>query len=257
MGFRELDGDDVRPRGARRRPRLGRRRASAGCCTPAPRPRSALARPCGSPRPTNPRRRRRSPRAAARGRRAQELNPRLTFDQFVIGDEQPARARGRPRRRRDARAGLQPALHLRPARPGQDPPVALDRQLRHTSTAAARPPATRPPRPSPTTSSPRSRAATWTRSRRPTAASTSCSSTTCSSSPEGQDRAGVLPHLQRAAPGRRAARADVRPPPAGHGRARGPAARALRGRPGVRRARRRPRHAPDDPAQARAPGRRR
>ena len=31
---------------------------------------------------------------------------------------------------------------------------------------------------------------------------------------QGQDRAGVLPHLQRAAPGRRPARADVRSPAA-------------------------------------------
>ena len=68
---------------------------------------------------------------------------------------------------------------------------------------------------------------------------------------QGEDRAGVLPHLQRAAPGRRAARADLRPPAARHGRARGPPARALRGRPGVRRPPARPRHAPDDPAQAR------
>ena len=41
------------------------------------------------------------------------------------------------------------------------------------------------------------------------------------------------------------------------GGARGPAARALRGRPGHRRARRPTTHAPDDPAQARAAGRRR
>ena len=40
-------------------------------------------------------------------------------------------------------------------------------------------------------------------------------------------------------------------------RARGPAARALRGRPGLRRAPARLRDAPDDPAQARAAGRRR
>ena len=56
---------------------------------------------------------------------------------------------------------------------------------------------------------------------------------------------------------RRPDRADLRPPPARHGRARGPAARALRGRPGLRRAPARLRHAPDDSAQARAAGRRR
>ena len=47
----------------------------------------------------------------------------------------------------------------------------------------------------------------------------------------------------------------LRSPPARHGCARGPAARALRGRAGLRRPARGQGHAPDDPAQAGAPGR--
>ncbi len=72
---------------------------------------------------------------------------------------------------------------------------------------------------------------------------------------QGAHRAGVLPHLQRAPRRRRPARAHLRPPAARPRRARGPAARALRGRPGLRRPAARRRHAPDDPAQARPAGR--
>ena len=44
--------------------------------------------------------------------------------------EQPVRARGRGRGRRGAGQGVQPAVHLRRLRPGQDPPAARDRALR-------------------------------------------------------------------------------------------------------------------------------
>ena len=170
---------------------------------------------------------------------------------------QPARPRRRARGGRDARPGLQPALHLRPARARQDPPAALDRQLRararrrpdrplHDRRGVHRPLRRRAPgrRPRGVQGGlPRRRRPA--RRRRPVPAE------------QGQDRAGVLPHLQRAAPGRRPARADLRPPAARPRGARGPAARALRGRPGVRRPPARARHPPDDPAQARRPGRRR
>ena len=58
------------------------------------------------------------------------LNPKYTFDTFVIGSSQPVRARGRGRRRRGAGQGVQPAVHLRRVRARQDPPAARDRALR-------------------------------------------------------------------------------------------------------------------------------
>ena len=194
---------------------------------------------------------------AQRAAAAQELNPRLTFDQFVIGDCNRLAHAAALAVAEMPGPGLQPALHLRPARARQDPPAALDRQLRararrrpdrplHDRRGVHRPLRRRAPgrRPGGVQGRlPRRRRPA--RRRRPVPAE------------QGQDRAGVLPHLQRAAPGRRPARADLRPPAARHGGARGPAARALRGRPGVRRAPARARHAPDDPAQARRPGRRR
>ena len=61
---------------------------------------------------------------------------------------------------------------------------------------------------------------------------------------QGQDRGGVLPHLQRAARRRQPARPHLRPPPARPRRARGPPARALRGRPRHRHRAARPPHAP-------------
>ncbi len=95
---------------------------------------------------------------------------------------QPSRPRRCAHRRRDARAGLQPAFHLRPARRRQDPPAQLDRD------PAARP-QPRPNRPLhdrrglhqrlPRTPS---AAATRRRSSSASATSTSCCSTTSSSS---------------------------------------------------------------------------
>ena len=74
---------------------------------------------------------------------------------------------------------------------------------------------------------------------------------------QGEDRGGVLPHLQRAVRDRQPARRHLRPHAARHGRARRPPARALRVRPRRRHPPARPRHAPDDPAQARPARRRR
>ena len=65
-------------------------------------------------------------RPAARRRHQAEVHVRLVRDRLV----QPLRARGRARRRRGAGAGVQPALHLRAHRPGQDAPAARGRELR-------------------------------------------------------------------------------------------------------------------------------
>ena len=65
-------------------------------------------------------------RAAARS----GINPRYTFDVFVIGAEQPVRPRRGARRGRVAGAGLQPAVHLRQHRPGENPPAAGGRPVR-------------------------------------------------------------------------------------------------------------------------------
>ena len=168
---------------------------------------------------------------------------------------QPPRPRRRARRGRDARPGLQPALHLRAARARQDAPPALDRELRDRARRRAEralhdrrglhgPVRRRAPRARARGLQgdlPRRRRAA--RGRRPVPAE------------QGPHRAGVLPHLQRAPGRRRAARAHVGPPAARPRRARGPPARALRGRPRDRRQAARPRDPPHHPLQARPAGR--
>ena len=57
------------------------------------------------------------------------LNPKYAFEQFVIGPPTASRT-PRPCRSPRCLAGLQPALHLRPARARQDAPPAFRRQLR-------------------------------------------------------------------------------------------------------------------------------
>ena len=170
---------------------------------------------------------------------------------------QPPRPRRRAGRRRAPGPRLQPALHLRAARPRQDPPAALDRAttsraygggstVRYTTAEAftnhflgalhgARHRALqgRLPR--------RRRPA---RRRRPVPPG------------EGAHRGGVLPHLQRAPPGRRADRAHVRPPAARH-RRRSRSGCASASRPGSSPTSRSPDPATrlHDPAQARPAGR--
>ena len=182
-----------------------------------------------------------APRARNAPPVAQELNPRLTFDQFVIGDsnrlahaaalavaEMPGLAYnplficGPPGLGKthllhsianyvhEHGAGL--TVRYTTAEAFTDHFVGALQRRRHRGLQGRLPRRRRP-----------------ARRRRPVPAE------------QGQDRAGVLPHLQRAAPGRRADRADLRPPAARPRRARGPAARALRGRPGVRRRARRTR----------------
>ena len=55
------------------------------------------------------------------------LNPRFTFDTFVVGSVEPVRPRGRAGGGRVAVPLVQPALPLRRRRPRQDPPHARDR----------------------------------------------------------------------------------------------------------------------------------
>ena len=257
MGFRELDGttivleapDDVRTWAQARFGRVLNACAETvlgpGATAASPRPTNAAPAPAKTVAPP--------PKAAA----AQQLNPRLTFDQFVIGESNRLAHAAALAVAETPGPGLQPAVHLRSARAGQDPSAALDRELRprarrrhdrplHDRRGLHRPLRRRDPG-----------RRHGRRSRRAyRGVDVLLVDDVQFLAQKAQDRAGVLPHLQRPAPGRRAARADVRPPPAGHEVARGPAARALRGRPGVRRARRGPRHAADDPAQAGGPGRR-
>ena len=184
-GFRELDGDDAR---RSRRPTTsapGSRTASAGCCSACaeavlgPGARVELVAPGERAAGADA-----APRAAAARwpPPARQLNPRLTFDQFVIGDGNRLAHAAALAVAEMPGPGLQPALHLRPARPRQDPPAALDRQLR----ARARRRHDRPLHDRRGLHRPLRRRAPgrrrWRRSRPPTAASTSCSSTTSSSS---------------------------------------------------------------------------
>ena len=78
------------------------------------------------------------PRATANGHRARRADPataskgstRATRSSLRHRGVQPLRPRRRPRRGRDAGPLLQPAVHLRRAGPGQDPPAARHRPLR-------------------------------------------------------------------------------------------------------------------------------
>ena len=170
-----------------------------------------------------------TPRAGAEP--TARLNPKYTFEQFVIGERQPPRPRRRARRRRAAGAGVQPALPLRPAGPRQDAPAARHRQLR--------------PRPRRGMSGP-------LHDRRGLHERTSCGALQSASiealqgrlprhghpadrrrpvpPAQGEDRGGVLPHVQRAVRDGQPARPHVRSPAADMD-ALGTPARALRGRP--------------------------
>ncbi len=102
------------------------------------------------------------------------LNPKYTFETFVIGSSNRFPHAAAVAVSRGAGQGLQPALHLRRVRAGQDPPPARDRPLRaHASTPASKVRYVISARSSPTTSSTRSattgrtelqdaRTATWT-----------------------------------------------------------------------------------------------
>ena len=62
-------------------------------------------------------------------RETSALNPKYTFDSFVVGSSQPVRTRRRARGGRDPVQVLQPALHLRRRGARQDAPDARDRTL--------------------------------------------------------------------------------------------------------------------------------
>ena len=55
------------------------------------------------------------------------MNPRYTFETFVVGQNNNYAARGQQGRRRHAGQNLQPAVSLRRGRVGQDPPDAVHR----------------------------------------------------------------------------------------------------------------------------------
>ncbi len=94
------------------------------CARSTPRP-APPAHPCPRPRPGPPP----SARSATTNVRPPPVrsNPRNTFENFVVGqNNQLAHAR-RPRRLPKPRAGLQSAFHPRLHGPGQDPPDARHR----------------------------------------------------------------------------------------------------------------------------------
>ena len=179
-----------------------------------------------------------------------DLDPRHTFERFVIGSGQPPGPRRRARGRGAPRRGLQPALPPRPAGPRQDPPARRDRRLPAPPATRSSPSTTRPPsasRPSSSTSlrkrraralqAPLPRARRAAHRRRP--------------GPRGQGahRGGVRPHLQRPSRRRQADRPLQRPAARGARRARGAPPRPLRMGATRRDRPTRPAH-PDRPALA-------
>ena len=231
--LRELDGDDARARGARRRPRVGRRPLRPAAAAPAPRPCSARARASSSSAPRSAAASRApAPRGASARPPRRSSTRACTFDQFVIGDcNRLAHAAA-------LAVAEMPGLAYNPlficGPPGLGKTHLLHSianyvhehgdglTVRYTTVEAftdhfvgalhgggidAFKAAYR-------------------------GVDVLLVDDVQFLAEQGQDRAGVLPHLQRAARGRRPARAHLRPPAARHGRARGPAARALRGRPG-------------------------
>ena len=178
---------------------------------------------------------RRPPAGGRRGRTAsgnpssQPLNERYTFDTFVIGKSNELAAAAAPRRGRVAGQDLQPALHLRRHRPGQDPPDAGHRPRRVQRPARDPGPLRRrravhqrghrehpqpdhagvpPPLPHRRGPLPGGRRAFPRR--------------------QGDDPGGVLPHLQRALRGQQADRPHLRPAAQGDPGPRGPAGEPVR-----------------------------
>ena len=245
-----LEGDVLVVEAPARAPRLGRRALRRACCRPAPRRssarRSTVDVRSARGRDARPRRRadaREPPADAARP--SDGLNPKLTFEQFVIGDAN-----------RFAHAAALAVAEL----PGQaynplfiyGPPGVGKTHLLHSIGNYVRALRRRRSRVRYTTvetftnAVPRraARAATSTRFKgRYRHADVLLIDDVQFLASQGQDRGGVLPHLQRAARRRQPARPDLRPPPARPRRPRGPPARALRGRPRHRHRAARPRHA--------------
>ena len=166
---------------------------------------------------------------------------------------QPLRPRRRAGRRRAAGAGLQPALRLRAAGCRQDPPAPLDRELR----PVARRRADRPLRHGRDVHERVRRRAAPGRHRAFQGALPPGRRAPHRRHPvprtEGEDRGGVLPHLQRAPGHRQPTRPDLGPGAAGPRRRPRPSARAFRGGPRHRHRAPRPSDADDGAAQARRP----
>ena len=81
--------------------------------------------------------RRKQTRDASRRTATAGLNPRYTFDTFIVGPSNQFAACGLPRGRRSAVALVQPAVHLRRCRSRQDAPDARHWALRAAAPAAA------------------------------------------------------------------------------------------------------------------------
>ncbi len=186
--------------------------------------------------------------------RAHPAQPQVHLRHLRHRLEQPVRARRRRRGRRGAGQGVQPAVHLRRVRPGQDPPAARDRALRaepvRRGAGALRelggvhqrlhqldprrqgrrlPPAL-----------PRRRHPA--RRRHPVPGE------------QGADAGGVLPHVQHAAQREQADRDLQRPAAQAAGHPGGPAAQPVRVGPDHRRPAARARDPHRDPAQEGRPG---
>ena len=137
-------------RDARGQPRRGAGRDARSCASRRARP--TLSWPC---RRCRGRLRDSAPAAEAPPRPARawldsQLNPRLTFETFVVGCEQPLHARRLPRGRRESRPGLQPAVHLRRLGARQDAPAARHRPRGARSAGRRRASTTSRPSASPT-----------------------------------------------------------------------------------------------------------
>ena len=211
-------GDGARPRGARRDPRRGSPTTSGGSCRRAPRPcsgrRSVVELVAARRAGTRRRRRRRVARRPARA--ADAVNPRHTFDQFVIGDA------NRLAHAAALAVAELPGLAYNPLYICGPPGLGkthllhsianyladcgdMTRPLHHRR-GLHEPLPRRAPRPRHRRVQGRlPRRGRPARRRRPV--------------PRGQgaDGAGVLPHLQRAPPGRRPGRPHLGPPAARHG----------------------------------------
>ena len=209
---RRLDGGDAGRRGARRRAAPGSATASAGCCRPCAEAR-ARARTRGRARRARAPRRRRRARDRARRRPPTPLQPAPHVRPVRDRRLQPARPRRRAGGRRDARRS--PTTRCSSAaRPGSARPTCCTRSP--TTSASLRRRADRPLHDGRGVHQPLRRRAPrrrhrglqgrLPRRRRPARRRRPVP-------PEqGQDRAGVLPHLQRAA--RRPAPSSCSPPTA-------------------------------------------
>ena len=205
-----------------------------------------------------PRRRRRRPPRRPDDRPARPARHRAPAALHLRGLRhrplQPVRPRGRPGRGRDARPGLQPVLHLRRGRAGQDPPAARHRALRERQPPGARAhlrlggdvhqrvhqrPARRR---HPLVQGPLPQHGHPPHRRHPVAPGPRA------------DPGGVLPHVQRAPRQRQADRDLVGPSPQGDRDPGGPPAQPLRDGPHHRRAAPRRRDAHRHPPEAGARG---